>query len=90
MFVVDFRGIQIDRDTGEVRTGKYVSLHDASLESSMSLPTTTSRGTRREISQALAKALAYRDCGKPEQSAAWAAKLVRMLEAEHILLSMAQ
>jgi hypothetical protein len=45
----------------------------------------TSTATRSEINQALAKAIAYRDCGKPEQAAEWAAKLVRMLEAEHIL-----
>jgi hypothetical protein len=51
----------------------------------VSFSPTTSRATRREISQALAKALANRDCGKPEQAASWAAKLVRMLEAEHIL-----
>lgn len=51
----------------------------------MSFALPTSRATRREISQALAKALAYRDCGEPEKAAAWAAKLVRMLEAEHIL-----
>lgn len=51
----------------------------------MAFSPTTSRATRREISQALAKALAYRDCGKPEEAAVWAAKLVRMLEAAHIL-----
>ena len=45
----------------------------------------TSRATRSEISQALAKAIAYRDCGKPADAAQWAAKLVRMLEAEQIL-----
>jgi hypothetical protein len=47
--------------------------------------TMTTRATRSEISQALAKSIAYRDCGNPEQAAAWAAKLVRMLEAERIL-----
>lgn len=45
----------------------------------------TSKATRSEISQALAKAIAYRDCGKPEQAAQWAATLVRMLEAQKIL-----
>ena len=45
----------------------------------------TSTATRSEISQALAKAIAYRDCGKPEQAAEWAARLVRMLEAQKIL-----
>jgi hypothetical protein len=45
----------------------------------------TSRATRSEISQALAKAIAYRDCGKPETAAQWAAKLVQMLEAQQIL-----
>lgn len=47
----------------------------------------TTRATRSEISQALAKAIAYRDCGKPEAAADWAARLVRMLEAQHILRS---
>lgn len=45
----------------------------------------TSKATRNEIAQALAKAIAYRDCGKPEQAAEWAAKLVKMLEAQKIL-----
>jgi hypothetical protein len=45
----------------------------------------TDRATRSEISQALAKAIAYRDCGKPADAAAWATKLVRMLEAQEIL-----
>jgi hypothetical protein len=45
----------------------------------------TTRATRSEISQALAKAIAYRDCGKPAEAAAWAAKLVKMLEAQNIL-----
>jgi hypothetical protein len=45
----------------------------------------TTRADRSTIAQALAKAIAYRDCGKPEQAAEWAAKLVRMLEAQQIL-----
>jgi hypothetical protein len=45
----------------------------------------TSTATRSEISRALAKAIAYRDCGKPAQAEVWASKLVRMLEAERIL-----
>ena len=45
----------------------------------------TSKATRSEISQALAKAIAYRDCGKPREAEDWAARLVRMLEAEAIL-----
>jgi hypothetical protein len=45
----------------------------------------TDRATRSELSQALAKAIAYRDCGKPEQAEQWAAKLVTMLEAQRIL-----
>jgi hypothetical protein len=45
----------------------------------------TSRATRSELAQALAKAIAYRDCGKAEAAAEWAAKLVRMLEAQEIL-----
>jgi len=45
----------------------------------------TDKVTRSEISQALAKAIAYRDCGKPSAAAEWAAKLVRMLEAQQIL-----
>lgn len=45
----------------------------------------TTRATRSELATAMAKAIAYRDCGKPEQAAEWAAKLVKMLEAEQIL-----
>jgi hypothetical protein len=47
----------------------------------------TSRATRSEISQALAKAIAYRDCNKPSEAEQWATKLVRMLEAQNILRS---
>jgi hypothetical protein len=45
----------------------------------------TDRATRSEISQALAKAIAYRDCGKPDMANIWAIKLVKMLEAQAIL-----
>jgi hypothetical protein len=45
----------------------------------------TSRATRSEISQALAKAIAYRDCGKPNEAADWAIRLVTMLEAQQII-----
>lgn len=44
-----------------------------------------STADRSALSRALAKALAYRDCGKPEKAAAWAAELVRLLEARAIL-----
>jgi hypothetical protein len=40
---------------------------------------------RIEINRALAKACAYQQCGKPRQAAAWAARLVEMLEAHDIL-----
>jgi hypothetical protein len=45
----------------------------------------TDRATRSDLAQALAKAVAYRDCGKPAAAAAWAAKLVKMLETQAIL-----
>ena len=45
----------------------------------------TDRATRSELAQALAKAVAYRDCGKPTDAAAWAARLVKLLEAQQIL-----
>ena len=45
----------------------------------------TNRATRSELATALAKAIAYRDCGKTEDAASWAAKLVKLLEAEEIL-----
>ena len=45
----------------------------------------TAKATRSELSTALAKAIAYRDCGKPDEAAKWAAKLVKLLEAQHIL-----
>jgi len=45
----------------------------------------TSTTTRADLSRALAKAIAYRDCGKPAKAAAWAAELVKLLEAEAIL-----
>lgn len=50
----------------------------------------TSKATRSELSRALAKAIAYRDCNRPQQAADWAAELVRMLEAQCILTPEAQ
>jgi hypothetical protein len=50
----------------------------------------TTTATRSEINRALAKAIAYRDCGKPAKAAAWAAELVRLLEAHSILTSEAR
>ena len=41
----------------------------------------TSRADRSTINRALAKAIAYRDCGKPAKAASGAAELVRLLEA---------
>jgi hypothetical protein len=45
----------------------------------------TTKADRSEMSRAMAKAIAYRDCGKPEIAAKWAARLVDMLEAQNIL-----
>jgi len=40
---------------------------------------------RSKVSQALAKAIAYKNCGKDAEAAVWAAKLVRLLECAQIL-----
>jgi len=40
---------------------------------------------RTEVSRALAKALAYKACGKDEDAALWAARLVILLECGGIL-----
>lgn len=40
---------------------------------------------RSEVSRALAKALAYKERGKHREAAAWAAKLVDLLETSEIL-----
>lgn len=40
---------------------------------------------RSKISRALAKALAYKQCGKDNQAALWAAKLIHELELVEIL-----
>ena len=40
---------------------------------------------RSTISQALAKASAYKQCGKQAEAEAWARKLVTMLECANIL-----
>ena len=45
----------------------------------------TTRADRSELARALAKAIAYRDCGKPKEAARWAADLVELLEAAEIL-----
>jgi hypothetical protein len=40
---------------------------------------------RSEVSRALAKALAYAECGKPEKAEEWACELVRLLKCDGIL-----
>jgi hypothetical protein len=45
----------------------------------------TTKADRSELARAMAKAIAYRDCGKPAEAAKWAARLVDMLEAQNIL-----
>lgn len=45
----------------------------------------TSRLDRSNINRALAKCLAYHDCGKPEKAMAWAVQLMRELQARDIV-----
>lgn len=45
---------------------------------------------RSEVNRALAKAIAYKQCGKDEKAAQWAARLVKLLECADILTSEAQ
>lgn len=40
---------------------------------------------RSEVNRALAKALAYKQCGKDHKADQWAARLVKLLEANRIL-----
>ena len=40
---------------------------------------------RSEIARALAKAIAYKQCGKQRDAEQWAAELVRLLECANIL-----
>lgn len=40
---------------------------------------------RSEVSRALAKALAFKACGKDAQAQAWAARLVDLLECAEVL-----
>jgi len=40
---------------------------------------------RADVSRALAKAIAYKQCGKQAEAEAWAATLVRLLECANIL-----
>ncbi len=40
---------------------------------------------RSEVSRALAKAIAYKQCGKDRDAEEWAIKLVRLLECANIL-----
>jgi hypothetical protein len=45
----------------------------------------TTKADRSVISRALAKAIAYHDCGKPAKAAAWVAELARLFNAQGIL-----
>ncbi len=40
---------------------------------------------RSEVARALAKAIAYKNCGKDKDAEAWARKLVELLECAEIL-----
>ena len=40
---------------------------------------------RSEVSRAVAKAIAYKQCGKQAEAEAWARKLIRLLEVADIL-----
>jgi hypothetical protein len=40
---------------------------------------------RSEVNRALAKAIAFKNCGKDETAAEWAVRLVRLLECAEIL-----
>ena len=40
---------------------------------------------RSEVNQALAKAIAYKQCGKEAEAQEWARKLIRQLELAEIL-----
>lgn len=40
---------------------------------------------RRALATALAKAVAFKECGKRDKAAEWAKELVRLLECEEIL-----
>lgn len=40
---------------------------------------------RSEVSRALAKAIAFKQCGKDAEALAWARKLVELLECAEIL-----
>ncbi len=40
---------------------------------------------RSEVSRALAKAIAYKQCGKDADAEQWAIRLVRLLECANIL-----
>jgi len=40
---------------------------------------------RSEVARALAKAIAYKACGKDAEALVWAEKLVRLLECAEIL-----
>jgi len=40
---------------------------------------------RSEVSRAMAKAIAYKQCGKDADAANWARELVRLLECAEIL-----
>lgn len=43
------------------------------------------KNTRSEINRALAKSIAYRDCGNETLAAEWAGYLVHLLECSRIL-----
>ena len=40
---------------------------------------------RSEVSRALAKAIAYKNCNKDKEAARWARELIRLLELSQIL-----
>jgi hypothetical protein len=45
---------------------------------------------RSEVNRALAKAIAYKACGKQDKAQAWAVRLVRLLQVANILDTQAE
>jgi hypothetical protein len=79
----------LQTDKGENLLKKYLIVLDVSIQLvirySLNFKIMITTEDRQKINQALAKAIAYKNCGKEVDAEQWAIKLIQLLELKQIL-----
>lgn len=87
MALVDAFEAKAARDATDYANARAIMVRPVSTAAVAAKATPALRGgiDRSAIARAMAKAIAYHDCGKPSERDAWAAELVRLLGSAGIL-----